>query len=120
MKAILLICLIASLNCNLVDTALCLIKNDEVKNVVSEILAAIKEKNFNKIIEIALSKFSDFKLIVQNCLTEEPNLQSKTGTVPLPKKICNPLIKYNSCLAFCRNSPYINKANCLRNCKYGC
>ena len=118
MKAILLICLIASLNCNLVDTALCLFKNDKVKSIASGILAAVKENNFNKIIEIALSNLSDVKSIVQNCWNEEPILSKSTGKPPI--KICNPVVHYKSCLAFCYNSSNINKANCIKNCKYKC
>ena len=119
MKAILLICLIASLNCNLVDTALCLFKNDKVKTIASDILSALNEKDFNKIIEIALSNFSDIKTIVQNCLNEdEPILQTKTANPP--NRFCNPVIRYRSCIAYCNNTPYINKANCRKNCKYGC
>ncbi len=120
MKAILLICLIASLNCSLVDTALCLFTNDKVKSIVSDILAALKESNFNKIIEIALSKFSDVKLIVQDCLNEEPVLRSSTAPYPNPRRFCNPIIGYRACLAFCYGSDNINRSDCLKHCKYGC
>ena len=120
MKAILLICLIASLNCNLVDTALCLFTNDKVISIASDILAALKENNFTKIIEIALSKFNDVKLIVQNCLNEEPVLSLKTANYPNPRKVCDPRIRYRACLAFCYNQQNINRSDCLKRCKYGC
>ena len=71
MKAILLLCLIASLNCNLVDTALCLLQNDKLKSIVSEVIDTLKTQNFNKLIEIVLSNFSDAKSMVLNCLNKE-------------------------------------------------
>ena len=71
MKAILLLCLIASLNCNLVDTALCLFQNDKLKSIVSEVIDTLKTQNFNKLIEIVLSNFSDAKSMVLNCLNKE-------------------------------------------------
>ena len=75
MKAILLLCLIASLSCtNLVDTVKCLLKNEKLRSIVSEAIDTVKSNNFNKLIEIGLYNFVDVKLIVQNCLTEKRDL----------------------------------------------
>lgn len=75
MKAILLLCLIVALNCNLMDTAFCLIRNDKIKSLVSQVIDTIKNKNFSKLIQIALSNFNEVKSIVKNCLDDEPVLK---------------------------------------------
>lgn len=76
MKAILLLCLIVALNCNLMDTAFCLIRNDKIKSLVSQVIDTIKNKNFSKLIQIALSNFNEVKSIVKNCLDDEPALKA--------------------------------------------
>ena len=68
MKAILLLCLIVALNCNLMDTGFCLIRNDKIKSLVSQVIDTIKNKNFSKLIQIALSNFKEVKSIVSNFL----------------------------------------------------
>ena len=77
MKAILLLCLIAALNCNLMDTALCLIRNDKIRSLVTEVIDTVKNKNFSKLIEIALSNFKEVKSIALNCLNDEPILKQQ-------------------------------------------
>ena len=116
MKVIILLCLIISLNCNIFDTALCLFQNEKLRNVVSEVISAVKEKNFNKVIEIALANFNDVRSIAQNCLNEEPNLQTKTGNPPKIKIKCSP-DRIRFCKAYCHNTPNINKSKCLQYCK---
>jgi hypothetical protein len=57
------------------DTAFCLIRNDKIKSLVSQVIDTIKNKNFSKLIQIALSNFNEVKLIVKNCLDDEPVLK---------------------------------------------
>ena len=78
MKAILLLCLIVALNCNLMDTAFCLIRNDKIKSLASQVIETIKNKNFSKLIEIALNNFNEVKSIVKNCLDDEPVLKEQS------------------------------------------
>jgi hypothetical protein len=54
------------------DTAFCLIRNDKIKSLVSQVIDTIKNKNFSKLIQIALSNFNEVKSIVKNCLDDEP------------------------------------------------
>jgi hypothetical protein len=75
MKAILLLCLIAALNCNFIDTAFCLIRNDKLRSLVTEVIDTVKNKNFFKLIEIAMSNFQEVKSIVLNCVNDEPVLK---------------------------------------------
>ena len=76
MKAILLLCLIAALNCNFIDTAFCLIRNDKLRSLVTEVIDTVKNKNFFKLIEIAMSNFNEVKSIVLNCVNDEPVLKA--------------------------------------------
>ena len=115
MKAILILCLIASLNCSFLDTALCLFQNAKIRTIVSEAIEAVKAKDFNKLIQIAFANFNDVKSIVQNCLNGEPILQSKTGKPPSSIKIKDPRRK-QFCIAYCNNSPYVSKWLCLQQC----
>jgi hypothetical protein len=57
------------------DTAFCLIRNDKIKSLVSQVIDTIKNKNFSKLIQIALSNFNEVKSIVKNCLDDEPALK---------------------------------------------
>ena len=78
MKAILLLCLIAALNCNFIDTAFCLIRNDKLRSLVTEVIDTVKNKNFFKLIEIASSNFEEVKSIVLNCVNKEPILKAQS------------------------------------------
>ena len=99
MKAILLLCLIVALNCNLMDTAFCLIRNDKIKSLVSQVIDTIKNKNFSKLIQIALSNFNEVKSIVKNCLDDEPVLKEVgPATVLACKLACG---KDKECLIRC-------------------
>ena len=57
------------------DTTLCLIRNDKIKSLVTEVMDTLKSKNFSKLIQIALSNFKEVKSIVLNCVNDEPVLK---------------------------------------------
>ena len=102
MKAILLLCLIAALNCNLMDTAFCLIRNDKIRSVASQVIDTVKNKNFFKLIEIASSNFEEVKSIVLNCVNKEPILKAQSD---------NDWNKLNECRDYCGK-----RKDCLISC----
>ena len=61
MKAILLLCLIAALNCDLMDTALCLVGNNKIRSFVSLVIDTAKNQNFFRLFQIALSNYKELK-----------------------------------------------------------
>ena len=73
MKAILILCLIATLNCNIVDTAFCLIGNEKIRATFTDVVSAIKEKDWNKIFTTIVLNLSDIIDIVRECVTPEKN-----------------------------------------------
>ena len=73
MKAILILCLLATLNCNFIDTAFCLIGNEKIQNTFTDVVSAIKEKDFNEIFNIVISNLPDIIDIVGDCVKPEKN-----------------------------------------------
>ena len=84
MKAILILCLLATLNCNFIDTAFCLIGNEKIQNTFTEVVSAIKEKDFNEILKIVISNLPDIIDIVGDCV--KPEKKDNEGEVVLEKK----------------------------------
>ena len=101
MKTLLILCLIVSLNCNLLDIGICLFSNEKLRNVVGDVIKSIKEKNFGNILSIVLINFNEVKSIVVNCFNDEPILQGKY----IPN--CN----------HCKNMESIrSEINCFKRC----
>ena len=90
------------------DTTLCLIRNDKIKSLVTEVMDTLKSKNFSKLIQIALSNFKEVKSIVLNCVNDdEPILKTSNydwrdviacrraceGDVDCLRKCLEPLLK---------------------------
>ena len=63
--------LIATLNCNIVDTAFCLIGNEKIRATFTDVVSAIKEKDWNKIFTTIVLNLSDIIDIVGECVTPE-------------------------------------------------
>ena len=77
MKVILLLCLIAALNCDLMDTAFCLIENEKIRKTFSQVTDYIKKGNFYKIMTTVTSNFNEIKSILLNCVNKEPILKAQ-------------------------------------------
>ena len=100
MKAILIICLIASLNCNIFDVGMCLFSNGKIRSVVSEIFTAIKEKNWENVLSIAISNFEEVKTNAINCFDEEPVLQFSFSECR--RCILKNIMQQNKCIQICQ------------------
>ena len=106
MKAFLFLCILISLNCNIIDTSICLIKNDKLRAIVIETLTAIKEKNWINIISTVLSKFEEVKSIVLKCLEPEPE--------PIPQP---PSKDEDACEEECQDLvEYHEREECYKDC----
>ena len=107
MKAILVLCLLVTLNCNLIDTALCIYKNEKVRYVVGEAISAFKSKDWIKIVSLVLQNFEEVKSIVMNCLDDvddEPVLKT-------------PIEEGNLCLKKCKDlGDYHERKDCYLDC----
>ena len=79
---LLVICLIASFNCNFVVVATCLLKNKKLVTIVSEGINLIKEKKFSELLLFALSNLNELKTITLTCLNDEPNLLIMKTNIP--------------------------------------
>ena len=79
---LLVLCLVASFNCNFVDVASCLLKNKKLVSIVSEGINLVKEKKFIELFEFALSNLNEVKTITLTCLNDEPNLQLIDTVIP--------------------------------------
>ena len=98
MKAILVLCLLASISCfNIINAGICLIGNEKIRTVAGEVISSIKEKDFGKIFSLIILNFSEIKEIVSKCLKEENDdvlLKTKKirtlALIPCPVGCCNP------------------------------
>ena len=115
MKALLILCLIVSLNCNILDIGMWLFSNEKLRNVVGDVIKSIKEKNFVNILSLFLTNFNEVKSIVVNCFNDEPVLKyynncSYCGRAGLPAP------DYWRCLERCKNKP--KKERYPQDCSY--
>ena len=112
MKIILLICLVVSLNCDILSTAICIIRNEKVISVASKLISSITEKKWSEIPEIFFSNFSEIKEIAQNCLKEKKEKEEDEDDVKLGRDY----YFLRKCLHFCER-----KRECIDCCirEYG-
>ena len=107
MKKILILCLIISLNCNLIDTGLCLFRNEKLRHIASDVIDTIKEKNWMKAISIVMMNFEEIKSIFGECLHPEP----------VPEQ---PKSKDDICDEKCGDiGDYHDREDCYKDCLYG-
>lgn len=98
MKAILVLCLLASISCfNIINAGICLVGNEKVRTIASEAISSIKEKDFDKILRIIISNFSELKDIVSKCLKDE-NDDIKLKAIRCPPYCCG----HNTMCNFCK------------------
>ena len=89
MKAILILCLLATLNCNFIDTAFCLIENEKIQDIFTDVFSSIKVKDWIKMVNIIESNLSDIIDIGKECLI--PEIIDDKGEIVLQK------IKHKPC-----------------------
>ena len=109
MKIILIFCLILAINSNFIDTSICLIKSEKLRDFIVEILSSIKEKNWMKIISTVMPNLEEIKTIVLDCF--EPN------TEPIPEI---PDSKEDICFEKCKDEvDYHDREECYKDCFFG-
>ena len=110
MKTTLILFLIVSLNCNIIDISICLLKSDELRTILIDILTAINEKNWMKIVSTALLKFEEVKSIIINC--KEPKPEPEPEPDPEPKE--------DICFEKCKDEvDYHDREECYKDCYFG-
>ena len=92
MKAILVLCLLASISCvNYIETLGCVITNPKVISLAGEVIKTIKSKEFEKLIPLAIQSFSELKDIVTKCLNPRDE-------VVLKESKCYHPIRFSFCI----------------------
>ena len=71
MKAILILCLLATLNCDILSTVFCLIRNEKVKTFATEVISKIKKKEWSTLPTLIFSNFNQLKDAVVSCIGQE-------------------------------------------------
>ncbi len=106
MKSILFLCLLATLNCTFIDTTICLIKSDKLRDIIVETLTSIKEKKWIDIISFVISNYEEVKSIVLKCRESEPE--------PIPDA------SEDICFEKCKDLvEYHEREECYKDCLFG-
>ena len=90
MRVLLIICLIAALNCSVIDTVVCIASNPKVSNFLVKAIELVKEKNFKELPNLLLSNFSNLYEAVTGCLDTEDDvvLKRNPDEIPPPPTKC--------------------------------
>ena len=107
MKAILILCLLASISCfNIINAGICLVGNEKVRTIAKEVITSIKENDFEKILSIISTNFAELKDIVFNCLKDDNNdiiLKRKQGELFVrrcPNYCCGKMTMCTGCKCY--------------------
>ena len=99
MKVWLILCLLVTLNCcKFLDISICLVKSDEFRDIIVNVLTAIKEKNWMKIVSTAMKNFEEVKSIIQKCTTSEKVPEKSLSKDEIDKiciEKCQDLVEYH-------------------------
>ena len=71
MKAILILCLLATLNCNFLSTLFCVIGNEKVRAFATEVITKIKNKDWANLPLLVLNNFNQLKDVVVSCIGQK-------------------------------------------------
>ena len=69
MKVILILCLLATLNCDIISTALCLLGNEKIRTFAIEVISKIKNKEWDDLPFLVIANFSSLKNAVVSCIS---------------------------------------------------
>ena len=94
MKAILVLCLLASITCGNVLT--CLMQDQKLIKIAGEIITAITQKEYEKIITILSENFFVIVQEVMKCLTDEDDDDDVVLMVSAPAGCKHPIL-YKTC-----------------------
>ncbi len=68
MKAFLILCLLCTLNCDILSTLICLVQSEPLRNFISVVVAKIPENNLLDLGLYIFGKFEEIKAIFTNCI----------------------------------------------------
>ena len=71
MKAILILCLLATLNCNFLSTLFCVIGNEKIRAFATEVITKIKNKDWANLPLLVLNNFNQLKDVVVSCIGQK-------------------------------------------------
>ena len=113
MKVILILCLLATLNCDIISTALCLLGNEKIRTFAIEVISKIKNKEWDNLPFLVIANFSSLKNAVVSCISpkeEEVILKEDKDRYDLCLQKCSAngaLDPYSrdvrECVVFCVN-----------------
>ena len=104
MKVFLILCLLATLNCDIISTVLCLVSNEKLRTVVLEVVDLVKEKQWSTLPFYVLAKFDEVKSIVLNCVRPDDEVILKDTVEELCIKNCSGGYAFEpdpSCVKYC-------------------
>ena len=113
MKVILFLCLclLSLLNCCYIDTAICLIKSDKLRDIIIESLTSIKEKKWTKAISTCILNYEEVKSIVLKCIFPEEEVIIQPTTPDTTEDICDEKCK--------DLVEYHEREECYKDCFFG-
>ena len=111
MKAILILCLLATLNCDIISTALWLLGNEKIRTFAIEVISKIKNKEWDNLPFLVIANFSSLKNAIVSCISpkeEEIILKEEKDRYDLCLQKCSAnytldldSIGIKECLVFC-------------------
>ena len=99
MKALLIFAILAIVSCGnfedrLIEVFTCVVKNENIKDTVVNVVKAVKAKDIPTVISTVVSSYSTIKNDIKKCLEFEPTLKAGCGT------------KYLQCVQNCSFDPF--------------
>ena len=107
MKAILILCLLATLNCNFLSTLFCVIGNEKIRAFATEVITKIKNKDWANLPLLLLNNFNQLKDVVVSCIGQ------KEEEVVLKQNLGD---RIASCANSCRNARPEDYNDCVNYC----
>ena len=116
MKAILILYLLATFNCDILSIVFCIIGNEKVKAFATEVITKIKKKDWASLPLLVISNFNQLKDAVVSCIgqkqEEEVILKQYNADIYLSCiNTCTYENDYSRCVNQCYSKTINNKYN---------
>ena len=112
MKAVLFLCLLAFMACqkDIIDIGKCIYKAPKVQELIGDVITAIVNQDFSKLLPKLKEALPDLVKIVLGCITDTKAIAEESKLEVDPRKIC--LVKC------ARMSPKSSASlqRCIKNC----
>ena len=111
MKAVLFLCLLAFMACqkDIIDIGKCIYKAPKVQELIGDVIAAIVNQDFSKLLPKLKEALPDLVKIVLGCIID-------TNTVEEQPKLEYSDMKYEICDRYCKKMPPDNYDKCMAGC----